>query len=856
MNSRLYWRRRIYSGSQAGVTLVEMMVSVVVLTVGILGLIATFGSIQKSMQLSKNKTLASNLAQEKLHILMQKPYHQVIPTPNPSGEDTDYDPSIPYDTSYFPVEYILQGGVTYKRMTYIQTVRENSGTLQLLAPETPDTGMRLLTVSIAWSEGGNKKRLELSSVMSNPDSVMSNSALTGTVTIFGTATPIQGALVVVAENVGWRDSTNASGSYSISLSPGAATLMATANGYHPKYVDVVAVANASVTENIVLVPIASGTVRGTAWTNPGLLISQVVASSAQANGFIAQYVELFNPTTVAVTIGGDPPPVKLNFRTNCTGSVTCMDAAYGIKLDYVNNSIEAGGYYLIANTNTFTINGTTVAADAVYSNSAHTFCSVMPGGAVWNAPSIKQLITINHGGAVWLTDAGGAVIDAVGSVHNGVLPVVYEGTYLNLGAVGMIDGMQVIRVSSPSFLSPDYGRAYDSGSNTVDFTTMTITYDVFTTTHSPIAVVAGVPAVGAVVSADDGLSNPTTAYATGSPPTAVFTLPHVATGTWTVLITSGTRLLRQDDSVTIAATGSSYVFPSSTTMLDEEAVNGFISGTVVDVNGAPLSGITVSAGAAGLDQTTNASGRYFLAVSTGSVDVTANPDSANASYVSMSSSNISVELGAISNGVNFALSQGGRFSGFVSRDGVNALPGIAVLANDSNEISRDIQVSDSNGRFTTINIATGTYELTPAVDSLETSSPTSITATVTTGQTVFVGTFTITGALGTISGTVTAGGVPIATGVLIVVTTKTLTGTPPAPPSLSTSSLTDAAYYIASSLEDGTYHVDVRQSTNPVYNIYGYYYATNGTGADATTSKTATAGVLAGQTTGQHNLAW
>ncbi|MEQ1918669.1 MAG: carboxypeptidase regulatory-like domain-containing protein [Elusimicrobiota bacterium] len=858
MNSRLNIGRRVYSGSQAGVTLIEMMVSVVILSVGILGLIASFGSIQKSMQLSKGKTLASNLAQEKLHILMQKPYMQVIPTPNPSGVNTDYVPNISYDTSYFPIEYILQGGITYKRLTYIQGVRENSGILDRVSPETPDTGMRLITITILWTEGGDRRRLELSSVLSNPDSVMGNSALTGLVTIDATATPIVGALVVVAENTGWRDSTNASGLYSIILSPGNATLMASAPGYYTKYTDVTAVANASVATNISLVAIASGSVSGTAWVNPGLVISQVVSSTTQANGYVAQYIELFNPTTAAITIGGDPPPIKLNFQApaGCTGTVTCAHPGYGLKLTYVNNSIAAGGYYVVANTTNFTTNGVTVTADAYFTDNANTFCATLPGAGVWNPPTARQIIIPSHGGSVWLTETDGYIVDSVGWSHNANTPPVYETNYFAL-TTGLVADTQVIRTSSPSFFSSAYGRAYDSGQNTVDFTTMTLQYRAFSTADAAQPVIAGVPAIGAVVSANDGLSSPTTAYSSGWPPSAVFSVPHVATGTWTVLISSGEYVMQETDSIPIAATGSTFVFPSSTTLLDGSGVYGFISGTVVDADGVALAGsISVSPGTAGSPVTTTSGGRYWLAVTPGVIDITANPSNANPSYVSASSANVTAVLGQITNGVNFTLSQGGRFSGFVSRDGNNALSGVAIMANDANEISRDVQVSDVNGRFLTINIATGTYRLTPVVDSLETSTPTYITATVTAGGTVEVGTFTITGALGTISGTVTAGGSPIATGVLIVVTTKTLTGTPPAPPSLSTASLSDAGFYLTSSREDGTYSVDVRQSTNPVYNIYGYYYSTINTGADAATSQTTTAGILAGQTTGQHNLAW
>jgi hypothetical protein len=259
------------------------------------------------------------------------------------------------------------------------------------------------------------------------------------------------------------------------------------------------------------------------------------------------------------------------------------------------------------------------------------------------------------------------------------------------------------------------------------------------------------------------------------------------------------------------------------------STNGFIAGTVTNVVGGFISpAISVSPGGAGGSQnasTTN--GRYFLRVTPGSVDVTANPGNADENYVSQLLS-VSVDAGEVVNDLDFVLSQGGRISGFVTRDGVNALPGVAVAALDSNGYARDQQVSDVNGRFTTVNVATGTYEMTPALDSIETSAPTSIAATVAAGTTVDVGTFTITGALGTITGTVKVGGKPIATGALIVVSPAALSGTPPAPIALSSATLTGNSYYLASSQEEGTYSVSVRGGS---YLLYGYYNTISRSGA-------------------------
>ena len=75
-----------------------------------------------------------------------------------------------------------------------------------------------------------------------------------------------------------------------------------------------------------------------------------------------------------------------------------------------------------------------------------------------------------------------------------------------------------------------------------------------------------------------------------------------------------------------------------------------------------------------------------------------------------------------------------------------------------------------------------------------------------------------------------------------------------APPSLSTGTLTGAAYYVTSSREDGTYSVDVRQST---YTVYAYYPSVSATGAISyQTGSIANVSVIAGQTQSGRNFAW
>ncbi|MFI5346914.1 MAG: carboxypeptidase regulatory-like domain-containing protein [Elusimicrobiota bacterium] len=887
----------------SGATLMELMVATVVMTVAVIGLMGSFGGIQKALQVSKNKTLASNLAQEKMQILKQKNYYQVLVDPNPSYR-TDYTPNIPYDATYFPPETILEGSITYTRLTEIQVAMEDSGSIVILPPNTPDTGMRLITVTVLWSVGGDLKKLSVNSVLANPNTVMTNSVYTGLVKDAVTTNPIVGALVNLAENLGWRDTTDNTGKYRITVSPGSFTMVVSAPGYFTQYLPTSIISNTITTlPTFNMTPMSSGTASGSAWMEPNVVISQVVADTYTMVGDGSmqdvEYIELFNPTTASLYIGTTGDTYQTNkpalwitsesgdfaYEYNCAwfrnANILC--------LNYVTSNIPAQSYFLISNADRFMLNGIWVTADAYYTpvyTTHHLSANgqaipAIAGGGVYPVNVTKAGSVSLYNFIAWAHTPNFAVTDQVrwdsltgSNVWTYNSQIISTPTIANCcgnTSLGFPQGNELVRLSSPTFSADvvNFGRAYNSQNNQADFLAPNATFSQLpylphNVSSGAYTVISGVPAVGAVISANDGLSDPATAYLRGFPPSANFLLTNIATATmpspWTVLITSGGYTL-ENDSVTVAATGSNYRFPSSTTILNQNATQGFISGTVTDILGNPITApslIQVNPGVNGAPQNASAaSGRYLLRVSTGSVDVIANPNYLNNNYVSGSSLSVTVALGQISDGVNFMLSQGGQISGFVTRDGVNALPGVAVTAFDINGYARDTRVTDNNGRFTTLTIASGTYSVAPELDSLENSSPANTPVTVTGGATVFSTTFTISGALGTVMGSVTAGGKAISTGVLVVVTTSTLAGSPPVPPTLSSNTLASNSYYIASSREDGTYSIDVRQSTSPAYRIYGYYTTLNSTGAVTIQSQTLTnVQVLAGSSVTGNNFAW
>ncbi len=825
-----------------------------ILTIGIAGLVKSFGFIQRGVQLSKNKTLAANLAQEKMQILKQKPYYQIIVTSAPLHNTADFAPEvIDYDQGYFPPESIVEAGVTYTRYTYIQSIREDSGVIGSMAPEAPDAGMKRITVTVTWGQGSGSRKVTLRSIVSNPDTVMANVSFTGVVSsTWGAAVP--GAMVSLVEMSGSADTTNSVGQYYLNAVPGTYTLLVTATGYFQAVKSVLVAAGETATNNFTLTRMAVGKVEGYAWLTDHLVISQVVGSTVDTSvtpNFDQEYVEIFNPTTYTWTVDGN---LGLRFRR-------ADDAAkMPIQINYLNAEIDSGGYYLFANTGTVVAGGIAMDADAVWDAGNST--SDFPLFA-----SDRNVIPVDEdgggegGGALELYRlADGEPVDRVGWNKSGHPAPFYEGAAIPQ-TIGLSRNELYARRSSTADAAGvnwGFGPAYDTGNNSVDF------YNYSSGLPAPPGasvsavktVISGTPAVGAVVSCSDGLSSSAEAETTGGAlPAAWFSLVDVATGTWAVLISSRANGLSVS-SAPVPDQGSVYFFASTSTLLTQAMTTGLITGRVVDAHGNPLDQKIVTYGGAS-NTLTGTDGRYRLQVTPGVVDVTANPVAGGVpSYVTASSMSIPIEIGEVHSGVDFVLYQGGRITGFVTRDGVNGLPGVSVAILDANSVAMDEQVTGSNGRFTSVVLSTGYYTVELGLGDLESSSPQISTVTISNmGGSHFSSTFTVFGAMGYVRGSVTSGGDPIKTGVLIVVSTMSLSGIPPLAPDISSATLTGPPFYMVSSTEDGSYLLEVRGSA-VAYKVYAYYPRPSGTAAAILSTATTNIVVTPGQTTTGVNFSW
>jgi len=863
--------------NRRGLTLVELMIAVALIGLGIMAAIGSFNSIHKAIQASKGHMLASNIAQEKVQVLMQKSYYEVLVTTYPAYV-VEGSSTIVYDPGYFPPETVTEGGMTFTRYTYIQVAQENSGLIVTLPPSTSDTGMRLITETVIWKTADGDKFLSVQNVLNNPNTVMSNSVLNGVVRDSNTLATIQYALVNAAENIGWQDSTDSHGNYSINLSPGFFNFRASAPGYYSKIIPLTIGANSTVSQNFYLNPISTGAVQGSVWMNNHLVISQVVASTGPANAY--EYIELYNPSTATINMGSNATYTTPNVW------VVTADASGGAQptptLVYISTYVPPNGFYLITNTGDgagtpsclpVTVNGVSVNPDACWRTAGYPNhllgCSNLPGGGggCGIAQNASGFCVGSNGSASWSGIASLYFYDCLAWTGAGATPHTYEYTpAVPSLATGMDYGEDFVRrLDTGTSWTTSFGNAYDSNNNSIDFIDHPpasggppFAPRTIATIRRPVT---GSPVPGAIVSSIDGLSTPSSATLQGIVPYAGFFIPGVATGTWTVFVDSGTSSA-EIDSATVVAQATTTIINAATTpawltagesgiILSTNGVTGMINGKVTDALGTPLSGITVTVGS--LSVLTSAAGTYYMRLSTGIYDVVANPNNMNGTYAEQTDPGQTVNLADVTTNVNFALSMGGRISGWLSRDGLNPLPSVTVVALDVNGIARDTEITGANGDFLLINLTTGTYSVQPVLDPKEIATPTSISATVTAGVTVWSGSFTITGAMGSVAGSVTASGKPISSGVLVVVSTGALN----LPlPSLSSATLATSAYYANSSKEDGTYSVDVRSSTSTTYVATAFYMYLNNQTPVISSRTVSGITVTGGGTTSGINFSW
>lgn len=788
-----------YQDSQ-GFSLVELMIAVSILAIFFLAAISAFFGIGRGIFVSKTRTIATTLAQEKIESLKDISYPRLLVTTD--SDLTTYG----YDNTYYPPETISVSDISFTRRVVIHKVREKSdGKLEEVSPTSTDTGLKKIKVTVIWTDRGEEKSLSLSNLQGNPDRKATDSTFSGTVYKSGGGT-IDGAKVYIEENLNWETFSDTDGTYSLRVSSGTWHLKASKPGY---WEQTSAARNIGKSEtktlDFTLTEKAKGNAYGFAYLCDHLVISEVCARWSETDS--REYIELYNPTTWTWTLNSSTLKLK---RIKSNGDLK------EIVPSYLNNTLAPSKYFLfLGSTDGSTTTASGVLADATYY------------------------------AEIEANDQGIAIQDGYGL---GIDTASWSGS--------LETGFCQERYSYPSGIIPGYGNAYDTDRN-VDFSTAELNPENSSTSESPIS---GTPARGAVVTANDGLSSQAIASTTG-----FWCLTNIATGTWKIAISTGSYY-SEISSVTILANVNTGVPNGSTSpswqrvnwsalVLSSLTTDGFISGKVN--SGASIIGtIWVNAGTS-YSTVDNATGIYWLSVSSGSYEVTINPTSPteryNSYYTTYTTATIQVSPGQITRIPEVTLSAAGVVRGKVTSNGTDPLPNIIIAAYDRNDYQVTTEISDSLGEYSFSQLPTSgnTYRIKPELEAGETSSPESISVDVQQGQTQTISPFTILSAYGKIAGTVKENNELIKTGVLIMATTTTISSEPP---TINHTLRKSGLYYYATiSKSDGSYELSLRGSA-ATYNVYAWYTKLSGA-TPITTRKNGTANVSAGQTA-TLNFAW
>lgn len=855
----------------------ELIVAMVIMTVAVLAGVGSFRVITQAIRGTRTRTIAANLGQEKMESLKNYNYFTLTVTTQ-TGTDTNFTPNVVYDsTNYAPETITLWGLPTLTRRVYVAYAEMNGVVITTVPSSTNDTGLKEVFVYVTWREdAGDYKKFEVRNLFANPSASTLDATISGTVTKNVAGNPaMEGALVEVVGSPNWKDTTDSAGNYSFQVAHGIYTVRASSAGYTTEFSSSRSVVRAENEDvDFSLSEIATGTISGTVWISTNLLISHVVASSGTVGGVEQEYIELFNPTTSVWTMA--------------TAGVANYDIMYDEKdggtalsalaLTYTNATSTIGpkNFYLIASVNPVTIDGNTRVPDAVYNCNAamialYPTCPAIIEDDTTGGIGIRQVADTNY----WP--------DRVAWKKGGIQSspeALTEGTAVETGGTGLNDNEYLIRKisteSTPSLAEwGSIGNAYDTNDNNNDvLLSWVVATGLPRTSIRSVPTISGTPAIGAFVTATDPTSPSTKAVTmtgTNGSTYAQFNLVGVGTGTWRVSVVSGTYISEYTN--VTSSQGVTTLLPNSvsasswnvagfnaailTSSSSGGIVEGYVYGSGTEYN-TPLNNILMEAG--GRSARTDVRGAYVMSLPEGAVTVHANFNRENASYITASEAGTVVNGGVVSIAANpyFHLSKGGTLKGYVS-SGTAALPNTTIRATLNNAVHTS--VSDHTGYFyIQVSTSASAYTVVPELENTQsyTSTPDPIPDANRTvddpGETVFVGTFTVIGGVGYITGTVKEGSEAITTGVLIIASTGTISDPPPIIYGSSAPAMA-RAFYTVSSQADGTYTVALPAGS---YDMSAYYpkVATEFQTVTTTRKTKSSVSVTAGATTSGQNFLW
>ena len=102
------------------------------MSIGILGMVGAFKYLNIGIQSAKTRSLANNIAQERIEFIKNKSYYRVLVT-TATLTDSNFDPPMVYDQAPNGSETVNVGGINFTRRVYVRKVNEKpDGDLEYL----------------------------------------------------------------------------------------------------------------------------------------------------------------------------------------------------------------------------------------------------------------------------------------------------------------------------------------------------------------------------------------------------------------------------------------------------------------------------------------------------------------------------------------------------------------------------------------------------------------------------------------------------------------------------------------------------------------------------------------------------
>ena len=816
---------------EGGFALLDVLIAALIVTIVGIAVALAFSNVSRSMVFSRMRTVANNLAQEKVEAVKSISYGDIKVTSAGDLSSYGYDNT---NEDYVP-ETVTAAGVQYKRYTTLWLASEQlvggKTVISTMTPSSFDCGVKKIKVEVKWVSNNRQQSLVLYNLITDPEKETKNGVVYGFVTSTDTTLPLADVEVAVVQNMAWSTITSATGYYIIETTmPATVQVTAFTDDYF------------SATSNNITIParcdlqlskIPVGIIDGYVVKNDHLIISLVVATTIYnqyrySSDVDEEYVQLYNPTTWQWEISNDWPYnhdyVKF-YYVNSSNQISQFPS-----MTYRTDSLPSYAYYLIGNQSHLYLNQTRVDPDAYYDGNVMT-SSAAAGVAICNRYN------------VWLDSVSWGRVSGEGTVPPS--KAVETKGFTVSGKSPIAPGYMLYRIGlgSTGTFTVRGGGANDSNDNSSDFC-----YEAIGKTCGPpyssslsSPPASGTPACGAFVSSDGCPYNDITDTCTVKSDHGAYYCIKVTSGSCNIHISLG-NCYADINNISIRdgehKTLSTVCLNSSCSGSSSSSSSGTISGVVMNgVNNKVLPGILVSVGA--YSTITNDKGKYVLLVDTGPYMVIANPNNNSSSWTSDAES-ITVPSKTVVTVPNLLVYPATTISGLTRNDVSAPLPYVMITASVTSVGDLRTVTSGPDGTYKIVGIRTGSCSVYPIIGDADTyTSDKTYPVTLAQGVENSGNNFTIYSGRGKIRGTARYNNGSITTGALIIATTGPVPADPP--PSINSAFIASPiAYYGTVSIADGSYELVVKKGYS--YNIRVWYARLLNNNTITTISKTAVSG--------------